>query len=111
MNVVSLKNRSAHSLGLLGCVALWFAAICVWYENSASKDGWSQTPLFWMLVLVVAPLSCIAAAVVLLRARRLAAQRLSWLDWCALVAGVLAVSIGGLLVVMVVSSMRGMGIL
>jgi hypothetical protein len=96
------KKQLSHSLGLLGCAALWLAAICVWYANSHSKDGWSQTPLLWILVFIATTLLCVAAAIALLRARHLAVQRLSWLDWCALLAGTVAVIVGSLLVIMVV---------
>jgi len=111
MNTVAQKPAPAFSLGLLGCAALWFVAICAWYASSHSKDGWSQTPMPWMLVLVATPLLCVAVAVALLRARHRAAQRLTWLDWCALMAGTVAVILGGLLLLMVAGSMRGMGIL
>ena len=82
-----------------------------WYANSHSKDGWSQTPVAWMLVLVAAPLVCVVAAIALLHARHRSAQRLTWLDWFALVAAAGVVSVGGLLLVMVAGNMRRMGIL
>ncbi len=111
MNTAAHKSASTFSLGLLGCAALWFVGTGAWYANSHSKDGWSQTPLAWMLVLVATPLLCIVAAVALLRARHRSAERLTWLDWCALAAGSVAVILGGLLLLMVAGSMRGMGIL
>jgi hypothetical protein len=111
MNTVVQKQSSAFSFWLLGSAALWGAGMWAWYANSNSKDGWSQTPLPWMLVLVALPLACIASAIALLRARHRSAQRLTWLDWCALAAGAVAVGVGGLLLVMVAGNMRGMGIL
>ena len=102
MSSVAKKKPFSHSLGLLGCAALWLAAICVWYANSHSKDAWSQTPLLWMLVLIATTVLCVAAAIALLRAHHLAIQPLSWLDWCALLAGTVAVVVGSLLVIMVV---------
>jgi hypothetical protein len=64
-----------------------------------------------MLVLAATPFACIVAAIALLHARHHSAQRLTWLDWCALAAGTFAVVVGGLLLIMVAGNMRGMGIL
>jgi hypothetical protein len=111
MNTVAEKPSSAFPLWLLGCTALWGVGMWAWYANSHSKDGWSQTPLPWMLVLVATPFLCVVAAIALLRARHRSAQRLTWLDWCALVAGTVAVAVGALLLIMVAGNMRGMGIL
>ena len=61
MNTVAHKQSSAPSFWLLACAALWGVGMCAWYANSYSKDGWSQTPLIWMLVLLAAPKSWVLA--------------------------------------------------
>ena len=110
MNAFNHKQVSTASLSvaLLLCSAVWFVGACAWYATSASKDGWSATPLFWMLILTVTPVLCFVFGVALVIARR--QSRFSWFDWCALCAAVLAVGLGGFLAFMVLSSMRGMGI-
>jgi hypothetical protein len=102
MGSVAKKKPFSHSLGLLGCAALWLVTICVWYANSHSKDAWSQTPLLWVIVLFATTVLCVAAGIALLRARHLAVQPLSCLDWCALLTGTVAMIVGSLLVIMVV---------
>ncbi len=100
--------RSALSIGLLVCSAVWFVGVGAWYATSASKDGWSETPLFWMLILTVTPVMCIIGGVALVIARR--QSRFTWFDWCALGAASIAVVLGCLLVTMVMGSMHAMGI-
>jgi hypothetical protein len=105
------KRVSSPSLAiiLLVCSAVWFVGACIWYGRSASKDGWSSTPLVWTFILAVTPLLCVVDAVALLMVRRRSGFK--WLDWCAFVAGSLPVTAGSWLAFMVLRSMRDMGIL
>ena len=98
----------ALSIALLVCSAAWFAGALAWYATSASKDGWSETPLIWMLILTATPVLCIIGSVVLVIARR--QSRFTWFDWCALGSASVAVVFGGWLVLIVLGSMSGMGI-
>jgi hypothetical protein len=88
---------------------VWFIGALFWFANSNSKDGWSTTPLVWMLVLTLSPVFCLVSGIALLGAAR--RPRLTWLHWCALIAGAVAVTIGGWLIIAVIGSLRGMGIL
>jgi len=95
-----IRNRvspSALSVALLICSAVWFICACAWYVTSASKDDWSATPLFWMLTLMVTPAICFTIGVDLVNTRQ--QSRLSWFDWCALVAAFFPVTLGSLLAV------------
>jgi hypothetical protein len=105
----SRVSSSALSVALLVCSAVWFIGACAWYANSDSKDGWSSTPLLWILILTVTPLLCLIGTAALVIARRQA--RFTWFEWCAFFAGGVAVIVGGWLMLMVLSSMRAMGIL
>jgi hypothetical protein len=93
---------------LLACSILWFVGAAVWYATSASKDGWSATPLPWMLILTFTPALCVIYSVILVIARR--GSRFTAFDYCALSAAFVAIVFGSLLVFMVLSSMHGMGI-
>jgi hypothetical protein len=93
---------------LLACAVLWFVGAAAWYATSASKDGWSATPLPWMLVLTFTPALCVIYSIMLVVARR--QSRFTVFDYCALSAALVAIVLGSLLVFMVLSSMRGMGI-
>src|ERR1041384_666159 len=101
-------SPSALSVALLVCATLWLSGAVGWYVMSDSKDGWSTTPLLWMLILTVTPVLCITCAIALVIARR--DSRFTVLDWCALSAASVAVLLGGLLILMVLSSMSAMGI-
>jgi hypothetical protein len=111
MNAVERKPVSGTSIGLLACAAAWFAGMGAWNANSHSKDGWSQTPLFRMLILAATPVLCAIIGFALVYSRHRLAERLTWIDWCALLVGSVAVVFGGLLLFVVLGSMRGMGIL
>src|SRR5580692_6045017 len=93
----------ALSLALLIGSAVWLVAAGACYAASGSKDGWSGTPLFWMLTLIVTPSICFAFGVVLVNARL--ESRLSWFDWCALVAAFLPVTLGSFLAALSVKVM------
>lgn len=112
MNAKPHGPVSACSNALVGFAALWFVAFyALWYTNGPSKDGWSQTPLPALITLVATPVLCVAAVVALFRARRRSTSRLTWFDWFALLAGVVTMSLGGLLVAALLHSLHGMGIL
>ena len=94
---------------LLVFAVLWTIGILVMFScGSASIDGWSSTPLFWLLVLAMTPVACIIADAALLVERR--KLRFSWFDWLAFVSASVAVVLGGLLIFIIVGSMHGMGI-
>jgi hypothetical protein len=90
----------ALSVALLICSAVWLVSACACYATSASKDGLSGTPLFWMLTLMVTPSICFAFGVILVDSRQ--PLRLSWFDWCSLLAAFFPVTLGSLLAVWVV---------
>ena len=95
-----IRNRvsaSALSVVLLICSAVWFVGACVCYATSASKDDWSATPLFWMLIVMVAPAICFSICIELVNTRQ--QSRLSRFDWYALVAAFFPVILGSLLAV------------
>lgn len=97
------------SVTLFGSALIWFVGACVWFANSNSKDGWSTTPLLWMLVLTVTPVLCILSGVaVIVTCSR---SRFMWFHRIALLAGAVAVTVGGWLIIGVLGSLRGMGIL
>ena len=87
----------ALSVALLICSAVWLVGACACYATSASKDDWSATPLFWMLTLMVTASICFGIGVDLVNTRQ--QSRLSWFDWCALVAAFFPVTLGSLLAV------------
>ena len=65
-------SRSCIGLLLFGCQC-WHAA---WYVNSHTKDGWSSTPLLWMLVLLLCPILCAIMGIALVLARERMGSRL-----------------------------------
>jgi hypothetical protein len=74
-------SPAALAVALLICSALWLVGVCEMF-TSGSKDGWSSTPLFWMMILTVTPLLCIVigAALVIIRKR----SKFSSFEWWAL---------------------------
>jgi hypothetical protein len=86
------------SVALCAWSAIGIVAALAWYlANAHSKDGWSATPLMSMLALCSSPLMCVTLAIMLVQARRRCGEDLTALDWCGLLAGILAVIIGGLM--------------
>src|ERR1017187_3603116 len=75
---------SVLSFVMLICSAAWFIGVCEWYATSVSKDTWSSIPLFWMLILTVAPVLCVIVGVALVIARK--QSQFSWLERSALCA-------------------------
>lgn len=108
MHTVKQFAASRASLTLLSSAVVWFIGALALFARSDSKDGWSTTPLPWMVVLAVAPVLCFVSGVALLGSRH--RPRLTWLHWVALLAGAIAVVAGGLLIIAVLGSLRGMGI-
>jgi hypothetical protein len=90
----------ALSVALLICSGVWLVSACACYATSASKDGWTGTPLFWMLTLMVTPSICFTIGVMLVDSRQ--QLRLSWFDWCSLLAAFFPITLGSLLAVWVV---------
>ena len=87
----------ALSVALLICSLVWLVGVSVCYATSASKDDWSATPLFWMLVLMVTPSICFSIGVVLLNTRQ--QSWLSWFERCALAAAFFPITLGSLLAI------------
>lgn len=92
----------ALSVALLVGSVCWLIGVVACYATSDSKDGWSQTPLLWLLTLIVTPSICFAIGVVLVNVCR--RSRLSWLDWSALVAAFFPVTFGSFLSVLAVKA-------
>lgn len=104
-------STSAVSIGLLICSAGWLAGVRVYYVTSGFKSDWSATPLFWMLIVTVAPAICFSGVLILLDQER--RSRLSPLDCCALAAASLPITLGTVLAFWAVKgllSMSGVGI-
>ena len=93
---------SALSLALLICSTVWFVAAAASYATSGFQADWSATPLFWMLVVVVAPAISFATGMILVGTRQ--HSRFSRLDWGALVAALFPVTLGTLLAVWTATS-------
>ena len=81
------------------------------YIHRNSKDGWSETPAAWMFVLLVSPFFLSGIGFALVYSRRRLGSRLTWIDWCALIAGGIVAGFGALLLFGWLGSMRASGIL
>jgi uncharacterized membrane protein YfcA len=75
---------------------------------SASRNDWSEVPVFWMLILMVTPSLCFACGTVLASTRQ--HSRLSRFDWSALVAAILPVTLGSWMAVWAVKVLFGASI-
>src|SRR5215831_16484173 len=93
-------SKAAVSVPLIGCSGLWFAAACEYYATSGFKFDWSATPLFWMLTVVITPAICFAGCMILVDQRK--RQPFALMEWWALAAAFLPVTLGTLLSVWVV---------
>lgn len=101
---------SVVSVASLLSSAVWFLSACVYFGTSALKSDWSGTPLAWVLTVVLTPPVCFACGMILFDPRR--RGHLSLLEWWALVAAFLPVTLGTLLsvwVVRVLLTMSGVG--
>ncbi len=102
-------SRSLVSIALLAGSTAWLVAACAYYATGASKADWSATPLFWMLTVMVSPAICFASGMILMAAKH---APFSWLERCALMAGLLPVTLGTVLAALAVKalfSMSGVG--
>ena len=84
-------SPSALSVALLVCSGVWFLGLCAWYAHSNSKDGWSTTPVFCMLVLAVIPVICLIGGLALAREK----SPRTWFDRLALWVAFVVVIPGG----------------
>jgi len=84
---------------------LWLVSTVACYATSFSKDGWSGTPLIWMLAVMVTPSICFAFGVLLVDTRQ--QSRLSRFDWRALAAAFLPVTLGSFFAVLAVKVIFG----
>jgi cytochrome bd-type quinol oxidase subunit 2 len=102
-------SRAALSVALIVCSGLWLVAACEYYAVSGFKVDWSATPLFWMLTVVVTPAICFAGCMILVDQRK--ERPFGLMEWWALVAAFLPVTLGTLLsvwAVKVLLLMRGL---
>ena len=96
-------STSALSIALLGCSGLWVIAACEYHATSGFKADWSATPLFWMLTVVLMPAICFAGSMILFDQRR--QRSLGMIQWWALLAALLPVTLGTLLSVWAVKAL------
>jgi hypothetical protein len=99
-------SKSAVSVGLLICSALWLAGARVYYATSGFNSDWSATPLLWMLVVTVTPAICFSALLILVEQEK--REGLSRLDCCALAVGSLPIVLGTVLAVSAVKGLLSM---
>ena len=108
MNTTHIGSRyristSALSIALLICSGLWVFAACEYHATSGFKADWSATPLFWMLTVVLTPAVCLAGSMILVDQRK---QRpFGLIEWWALMAAFLPVTLGTLLSVWAVRAL------
>ena len=95
----SRPSLSVVSAASLISSAAWFVSACVYLETSALRSDWSGTPLAWVLTVLLTPPVCFACGMILVDARQ--RQRYSLMEWWALVAAFLPVTLGTLLAVWV----------
>lgn len=88
---------STVSIASIVCSSIWYISACVYYQANALRNDWSATSLVWMLAVIVTPAVCFTGGMILVDARR--RQQLSLLDWWALAAAFLPVTLGTLLAV------------
>jgi len=88
-------SRAALSVALIVCSGLWLVAACQYYATSGLRVDWSATPLFWMLTVVITPTICFAGCLILVDQRK--RQPFSLIEWWALMAAFLPVTLGTLL--------------
>lgn len=99
-------SRAAVSVALIVCSGMWLAAACEYFATSGFKVDWSATPLFWMLTVVVTPTICFAGCMILAEQRKL--RRFTLVEWWALTAALLPVTLGTLLSVWAVKVLLSM---
>jgi hypothetical protein len=99
-------SRPALSVALIVCSGLWLAAACEYYATSGLKVDWSATPLFWMLAVVMTPAICFAGCMILIDQRR--QHPFAPIEWWALAASFVPVTLGSLLSVWAVKVLLSM---
>ena len=90
-------SKSALSMVLLILSGLWLVAVCEYYATSALKADWSATPLFWMLAVMITPAICFSGCMILVDWRKREQRAFTPMEWWALAAAVLPVTLGSLL--------------
>src|SRR3569833_307801 len=88
-------STSALSIALIACSALWHLSACIYFATSGFRSDWSATPLLWMLTVPVTPAICFAGGLVLVDARKRC--QLGKIEWWALAAALLPVTLGSFL--------------
>ena len=104
-------SPTVFSFALLAYTAACLIGAWVFYVHSNSKDGWSTTPVIWMIVLLASPVLCSIIGFGLVYSRHRLSNRLTWIDWCALIAGGVVAGFGGWLLFGVLSSLRASGVI
>jgi hypothetical protein len=104
-----LRNRvstPALSIALIFCSGLWQVSACIYSSTSGLHGDWSATPSLWMLAVVVTPAVCFAGGMILFDARKY--SRFSVIEWWALAAIFLPVTVGTLLSVWAIKGLLEM---
>ena len=104
-------SRAALSVALIICSGIWLAAASEYYATSGLNVDWSATPLFWMLAVVITPAICFAICMILAELRKRTRRQFDLIEWWALAAAFLPVTLGSLLsvwAVKVLFSMSGL---
>jgi hypothetical protein len=94
---VSVTNVA---VAIVSCSTLWMASACEYYATSGLRLDWSATPLPWTLTAVVTPAICFGGCILLLDWRRRREPTL--IEWWALSAAFLPVTLGSLLSVWII---------
>jgi hypothetical protein len=88
-------STAALSIALIICSGIWQVSACVYYSTSGLRSDWSATPLLWMLAVIITPAVCFAGGMILFEARK--HSRFTMIEWWALAAIFLPVTLGTLL--------------
>jgi hypothetical protein len=99
-------STTAVSIAMIICSGIWQVSACVYYSTSGFGSDWSATPLLWMLAVMVTPAVCFAGGMILFEARK--QSRFTVIEWWALAAILLPVTVGTLLSVWAVKVLFGM---
>lgn len=99
-------SPKAVSIAMILCSGIWQVSACVYYSTSGFRSDWSATPLLWMLAVIVTPAVCFSGGMILFDARK--HSRFTTLEWWALAAIFLPVTLGTLLSVWAMKVLLGM---
>jgi hypothetical protein len=97
---------TALSIALIICSGIWQVSACIYYSTSGFRNDWSATPLLWMLAVIVTPAVCFAGGMIMFEARK--HSRFTVIEWWALAAIFLPITLGTLLSVWAVKVLFGM---